>query len=428
MKSGAGVFVAAAVGMASSSSSAEPCPTPSIKLKAGATIEPPKDFPNFEGVKTVDGKVESVTVVAKQKIKPTDVEAIGKLKVPFFEFSSADRKKTCAQMIETPDAPNTLGKDKPETASNAGHSASAEDCHAAGAKWATEIVHQAKNYTMIVFAQSGEVCYANRLYGVAGDPIYIGLWVNTGKPVQWKPLQFTPCSLEDATPAIFVSADSVSLTPNKAQQDEYWDLLRGQPRQCFNDSVGISATTQANDQAVAFTLLQYRQYRATLQLGVLFTDQHTSSFGLATNGAGDSVIRDSAAHGNGPEYVAGLVIYGLPHYVGTLFRGPAYRGRDILHEQDFFDRLGLVLGVGLTEPTRRFTGGVSFEIMYGLNLLITADVHRQTALDPGIDPSMPFMGTAAAIPTHDDWNTKMVVGLSLDLRYVQELFSGKIHP
>ena len=33
----------------------------------------------------------------------------------------------------------------------------------------------------------------------------------------------------------------------------------------------------------------------------------------------------------------------------------------------------------------------------------------------------------STIPTHDQWNHEPVVGISLDLRYVRELFSGRIH-
>ena len=38
----------------------------------------------------------------------------------------------------------------------------------------------------------------------------------------------------------------------------------------------------------------------------------------------------------------------------------------------------------------------------------------------------PFTGDAAAIPTHDLWRNKLVVGVSVDLRYIQEIFAGHV--
>jgi hypothetical protein len=404
---------------------AQSCP-PARTLSDGDRIELPQGYKTFDGLKAADGGPAPVTLLVGDKINAAQADQINKLHGVYLQFSNGPQ--ICKQAVASA-AVGRAGEGKggnPPLASNAGHTAAPADCRKAGEAWATDVALQTKSYTMIVFTESGDVCYANRLYGVAGDPIYIGLWTNVSDPVSWKPIQFTPCSLEDAAPAIFVSADSVSVRP-QAQAGDHWDLMRGQPRQCFNDSVGISAATQSNNQAVAFTLLQYRQYRATLQLGVLFTPQHTSSFGLATNSAGASVIHDSASHGNGPEYVASLVVYGLPHYLHTLVGGPVYRGRDLLHDDSLWDRLGLVTGIGLSEPSRRYVVGVSFEIMYGFNVVFAEELHRQTVLEAGVDSGAPFLGTADAIPKHDQWNHEVVVGISLDLRYVQELFSGRIH-
>ena len=65
--------------------------------------------------------------------------------------------------------------------------------------------------------------------------------------------------------------------------------------------------------------------------------------------------------------------------------------------------------------------------MYGLNVLFVGETFRRSELD-GVALGSVFTGAASDIPTHDVWHTKFVVGLSLDLRYVQEIFSGRVHP
>jgi hypothetical protein len=345
-------------------------------------------------------------------------------------FTKADHTK-CAQEVTLKTtaggSPPPAGTPPPSNSETPPTEGSFEDCRQKGEAWAREMTNQSHGavFTMLVFMNSGEICYRNRQESVEGDPIYVGIYSDKSSD-KWQPVQFSPCSLEDAAPSIFVSADTVRLS---SAQTTNWSLLRIAPRTCFNESVGIkvSGKINGNDAQIAFTLLQYRLYRATLQLGVGFTTQHASDFGVVTNAAGQSVIHDSAATGRGPEYVVSLVIYGLPNYLFSLFSGPAYRGRDILHQQGFFDRIGLVTGVGLTDPTRRFILGGSFEVVYGLNALFVAEAYRHNELD-GVAAGDMFMGAASDIPTHDVWHTKFVFGLSLDLRYVQEIFAGHVHP
>ena len=283
-----------------------------------------------------------------------------------------DASATCEATVKLPaggDGGDDLPVDSGGQTESVGTDASDfEACHTNGEAWEAQVAKQASKHTLIVFMQSGEVCYANRLHGIEGDPIYIGLY--TEQSTQWKPIEFSPCSLEDAAPAIFVSTGKVSLA-SSGTQGETWGLIRGTPRHCYNASVDIKASSTNTGAKVAFTLPQYRLYRATVQLGVVYTDQHTSDFGVANDASGTQVIHDSATHGRGPEYVASLVVYGLPHYLKSLVSGPAYPGRDILHQQSWMDRIGLVMGVGLTEPTRRFEIGASFEVMYGINLIVT---------------------------------------------------------
>jgi hypothetical protein len=86
-----------------------------------------------------------------------------------------------------------------------------------------------------------------------------------------------------------------------------------------------------------------------------------------------------------------------------------------------------VLGVGLTHPGRRFIAGASFELMYGLNLMVLADVFRSPRL-VGVEVGQPFDGPAEQLRTQERWRVKPVLGVAVDLLYAKELFSGRITP
>jgi hypothetical protein len=117
----------------------------------------------------------------------------------------------------------------------------------------------------------------------------------------------------------------------------------------------------------------------------------------------------------------------VAHYLPSLFGGDYYSGRDLLHDQGVLDRTGLVLGVGLTNPGRRFIAGGSFELMHGLNLMIVADVFRSPQL-VGVEVGQPFDGPPEQLRTQDRWKVKPVFGIAVDLLYAKEFFSGRITP
>ena len=412
-----------------------PCDRPTRQISVGDGLAEAKGFTTVDHVEA--GATGSWTVV--QGWKPGDkwtAQDADRLRAQLpnrvrLVLAKADPSATCAQEVTSAgqSAPPNTPPPGPKTSTPASATqGSFEGCRLKGEEWEREMANQSQGarFTMLVFMNSGEICYRNRPESVEGDPIYVGIYSDVESDT-WQPVQFTPCSLQDAAPAIFVSSETVKLS--SGSQTTNWTLVRIAPRTCFNEAVMIKANgkVKGNDAQIAFSLLQYRLYRATLQLGVDFTTQHGSDFGVVTNAAGQSVIHDSAATGRGPEYVVTMVIYGLPNYLYSFIGGPAYGGRDILHQQGWADRIGLVLGVGLTDPTRRFVGGGSLEVMYGLNVLFLAEAFRQSELD-GVAAGDVFAGTADDIPTHDVWHTKFVFGLSLDLRYVQEIFSGHGRP
>jgi hypothetical protein len=323
---------------------------------------------------------------------------------------------------------------KPEAVAEAAAlgTGSQNECKQAASLWEREIHQQTKGgrssrYTLVVFMESGEICHSNRDYGIEGDPIYVGVYTAL---TDWAPTRFEPCAIEPAAPAVYVSVDKVSLTKAESErQSKGFALRKNTPRRCFNANVDISfrrAGATGDTEAIRYNLSQHRRYRATLQLGAIFTPQHVREFDIRPEGE-DSILYSKGPNGRGVEYTASLVLYGAPRYVLSLFGGPSYSGRDLVHDQGVLDRLGAVLGIGLTQPGRRFVAGLSFEVLYGVNVLYVADVLR--APQPiGARLDEPFAGTRDDIRTEERWNTRGVFGLSVDLLYVKELFSGRITP
>jgi hypothetical protein len=179
-------------------------------------------------------------------------------------------------------------------------------------------------------------------------------------------------------------------------------------------------------------LQQYDRYRGTLQLGVLLTPLHERSFGLR-RGQPDttkSFIYDQGPTEDGPEYVATFVLYSLlkyaPSLVAGLLRGhrsDAYPGREVIHDQDFADRLGGVIGVGIRNPTKRFLAGFSFEAIYGVNALAIWEFAQIQRLE-GTSVGSEFHGAETTIPTRTEWDHRFTMGMAIDLRYATELFTG----
>jgi hypothetical protein len=354
-----------------------------------------------------------------------------------FEFMKADGTTRCQQEVafaslggsssSTPSpAPSSVtpaGGGDPSAAGSRPNNLT--DCAVAAGAMEKQLSEETRKrgYTLIAFMQSGEICYANRLYGIVGQEIFVAVYSDV--TTQWQPLRFEPCALESAAPSIFVSVDSVNLISGR--QAAVWKLRQYPARTCYNATINISMAAEAGAGAISYTLGQYQLYRGTLQLGALFTDQFVQTFDVRPDEGGQGIVYSRGPTGRGIDYTATLVLYGLPYYLPSLFGGDYYSGRDLLHDQGILDRTGLVLGVGLTKPGRRFVAGAAFEIMYGLNLMILADVFRSPQL-VGTQVGQPFDGSAADLRTQDRWKVKPVLGLSVDLLYVKEFFSGRITP
>lgn len=349
----------------------------------------------------------------------------------------------CTQAIEIPGQTHNGAPATDETGAYLGASDQKyrEACLSEGETWITTIRNERKisraekdDFTVVVFSKGGDVCSMNRSYGVAGDPIYVGLVDDSSLEVGT--VQFQPCEIERAGPLIYVSADfdKSGVQAAKAMKPKIVPLYRG--KTCFNESLEIvvkgqtkPTTTGSGNQTAAapfewhLVLSQTVRWRGTLQLGALFTDLHDHDFSLRRDGAGLMRIQDRGPVDTGPEYFTSLVIYGFPYYLRDLFTfgRTRYMGRDIIHDQSILDRTGLLLGVGLNEPARRFETGASFELVAGVNGIVSYDFALVKRLD-GFKNGDLFTGSKSEIPTTDRWERDWSVGLSIDLRYVTALF------
>jgi hypothetical protein len=293
------------------------------------------------------------------------------------------------------------------------------DCARAGAEWQRELRRKTGSgrFTEVVFLESSAVCFRNRDYGVTGDPIYVGVFTSHAEAWDTATIEFDPCALEPASPTILASDKASVLS---GFQSGGWKLRTYPERSCFNGSVVVTLKTSIGpaDVTARTTIDQSTRYRATAQLGVMFTTLHDQTFGLRPDSTGNHVYSKGPEE-SGPEYYAAVVLYSLPRYIPALF-GRRFSGRDPVHDNAFLDRIGGVLGVGIKDPGSRFVTGLSLEVIPGIDVTATWNFAQVTRL-AGVKVGDPFSGTADAIPTREVWEDRFAWGVSLDLRYVSAL-------
>lgn len=274
---------------------------------------------------------------------------------------------------------------------------------------------------VIVFDHRGVMC-AREGRGpriTQGDILYVGLF---GPPEEIYPLRrkIPDCSLEGTAPNILDPNVGIRFDAGAGKPPE---LRQFPPFECFDDEIEVQFIRDNNSIAFTDTLRQYKRYRATFQIGALWTTLADPAFALTDFGDGP-VIRNTVDDSRGPEYMASLVVYGAPHYLGTLWGGDRrYSGRDIVNDNSFADRVGLFLAFGLSDPEDTLGIGLSFELASGINLTVTQLYRRIAELD-GLSEGDPFSGTAQQIPTVETWKDEVAVGLSIDGRYLTKFFGG----
>jgi hypothetical protein len=359
------------------------------------------------------------------------------------QFLQADGKPGCTRAFNVTTPSNVKPPGPASGPSNVGAGSVTEtvfaqtDCSKAGAAWAAELArrpgHRVGGFTELVFLESpvggdANVCYYNRDYGVVGDPIYVGVFGQ--KAVTWLATRFEPCSAQPVAPKIQQSSEKF---PSDLHAGT-WQLQTFLERRCYNTAVDVSIVGNHLGENVVqrYPLTQYDRYRGTVQAGILYTDLHNAAFGLRQDQSdtNKTFIYDKGPSNRGPEYIATLNLYAILKYLPSLLGRSGgtdygtYAGRDPIHDQDILDRIVAILGVGITNPTRRFSVGASFEVIYGISAIWVQDFAKVTELAPGTSTTVPFTGTEAEIPTIFVWRHRAAWGLSIDLRYMSALLTG----
>jgi hypothetical protein len=295
-------------------------------------------------------------------------------------------------------------------------------CAQAASRWRSEIRREvgSERFTQLVFLENRGICYRSRDYGVTGDPIYVAVFTDDEEAWDGVGIQYEPCAIESAAPSILVTDKAGTLGAFQSGVKE-WVLSTYPPRTCYNSSVVVTVTGESggNPLTARTTLEQSQRYRATLHLGAAFTELHDRSFALRPDGTGQRIY-GQGPDDRGPEYYAAVVLYALPRYLPSLFGGERYAGRDVVHDQAVADRIGGVLGVGISDPRKQFVAGLSFEALAGVNLTGTWYFTRVTRLAEVVEGDL-FTGTEEQIPTRQSWENEFALGVSIDLRYAAAL-------
>ena len=336
-------------------------------------------------------------------------------------WTKADKTR-CAQELQSGEAPAAAPPARTADSGLGGAMLPATgECAVDGSAWLAELEKTDPNRpkTVIVF-RGANPCYRTDSFRVAvhGDPIYLAVLTDDVAPWSNATIGFTPCDIESAVPQVQASGE---FPTSLRQSGRPWVLLTALPRSCWNDAVTISIKGSDAKAQAGYVLPQYGRYRATVHLGTLFTDQHEVTFGLQQQGTQKLIVNKGPIE-KGPEYVASVVFYSVFRYLPPLWTQRAYKGREIRNEQGFLDRLGFSVGVGLKDPTERFTYGFTFELFSGVNVYGGWDRALLNVLPEGLEENQPFTGEEKDLQIGRRWNTKGVVGLTFDLAYTVKLF------
>ena len=323
----------------------------------------------------------------------------------------------------------------PGPASGSAAPASAMDCAIAGAEATLQAraARRQSDFTVVLLNDLG-VCYASRHFSTEGDPLYIG-YARQDRSVAG--LEFEKCEAASAIPKVLIGGEVAGIKPESLGPLEVqWFTPAAQ---CFGTSVQFHLNKAGKPKFASATITQYERYRATLQVGAVFSERHIESFGLRTEGDKKFLVSNGPGNGRGPEYVASVVVYGIPHYLrrrkvadppflAGAATAPArkdpYFGRDPVNESSVADRVGALMGVGMSQPGRRLVLGATFELVSGINLFGVREFVRQTYLNEA-SVGDEFAGEAKDISLRDDWDSGWSFGISFDARYAVALFGRK---
>jgi hypothetical protein len=386
------------------------------------------EFALTNGVWTLDAngvqRLQAARANHQFKIETAWFKGNSLLAAKRFQLPGEDPQKICSEQIDEP--PNTQINTSEQFLT-------LDECRPYLEQMQTRLRQQlgSNHFVVIIFKPNGEECIKSKPRGTSGDLIYTAVLNDGTSQVPGPSIEFTKC-------------EAPTLSPNNPEgetllqglQDKEKKLIEFPSRQCFGTSAEMTVknrvleSTGARDISKNFTLALFDRFRFSLQVGLLGSAQHNPTFGLRKEGT-DMKIFSKGPSGSGPEYVASVILYGLPHYLkvgspptadsnGEKSALANYFGRDPINENGFADRLGLVLGAGLNNPGDRVVAGLSFELGYGINVIASYEYAKIKELADVSEGSV-FAGTVEQIPTRDAWKGRWVGGLSIDTRYFTRL-------
>lgn len=321
----------------------------------------------------------------------------------------SDTSKACTQPYSV-ESPAQIKTPPPQT------STSIKDCYPTAEAEYKRIIGQRgdDNFSFIAFCSEQSTYQLGRSYGVKGDPIYIALYDNAtlGQPT----FEIPTCSLEQEGVSLYNKADVSKL----GLQAGSYELSPPVIRTCFDSQVVINLIDKNKGDKIlrAHVLNQHTRYHGSFMLGTLFTDKISHKYLAGNNGTGTTVIRDEGPFNQGPVHIISLLLHGLPHYLTT--DSKPYLGRDILHDNGWKDRLGLMLGVGIEKPQDNLTLGLTYELMRGINITYSTNWSRVTSLD-GVKVG-DTIAAGTVVPTSVRWERYNSAGISIDFGYVTGLY------
>jgi len=278
----------------------------------------------------------------------------------------------------------------------------------------------------VLFNSTGVMCHAPDLLRQR-DRIRFGMVLMKGEArPDAMSASVASCTLPTPGPVILappVRPGDLVLHSARPVTEAYELSQLGQPVECASSAPVVSVTVTRGTTAApakAQTLSLFERHTGVVHLGVLQSSLREQDFGLrALNGQTTIVNRE--AEGRGPEYMAMVVVQAIPRYFQS---GLSYPGRDLLHDNEALDRVGLVLGFGLKEPAKRFALGLSYEVARGINVVAAHEWLKRNRLN-GVSVGDTFSGAATDIPTRKEWSRGWSIGLSFDIGYVTQIFTTK---
>ncbi len=298
------------------------------------------------------------------------------------------------------------------------------------AVWPTDT--ETKYGRLVLFNTAGQICRQPTLLR-HGDFLVFGLVIHSTdqatRPESWSATA-TNCAIETPNPTVYSSGNIPSAFAKQKSGGQF-EIVRIGQATCASDAPVVTVTSGTGDGKLkrSHTLTQYKRYRASFHLGVLNSKLRDPQFSVTSVG-GQNVVVNTADPARSPEYVGAIIVHGLPHYLQGMLRGSGndpinsgYKGRDLLHDNGWKDRLGLVISAGLKNPGDRFGLGLAYELATGINIIGVHEWHKSTRL-VGLTVGDAFAGEAAAIPTtritRKDWS----LGITFDIGYITNLFAN----